>query len=203
MLYNGLLVEDPNAPPSASAIESLELELGAKLPEDYRDFLLTCNGGFVQYEFSCILGDGSNHLVEIPSFYQLDPNPSFESNPLTLREFRSLGLIPETLVLPIAHDGGGTGGSKIFLDLRDGYRIVGILDDVEFNPPLDEPFVEIAKDFSAYWKMLHLSDEFVSLLVTKTAKDDDIDYLIQWLDTGAPGWRAKYGKRFDKRFGPR
>lgn len=201
MLYNGLIVEDTGIPPNDETIKLLEEELGAQLPPDYKDFLMQCNGGHVAYGFNIHLEDGSKHFINIPYFCKLDQGDDSDGNPRLLRQLRSEGMLTNESILPIAHAGNGPNGSMLFLDLRKDGRCVMVLEDFEFIDAAEEPFMEIAKDFSSYWKLLCLSDEFVQELIDNTSPDDDIEYLIRWLDTGAPTWREKYCKKFDRRFG--
>ena len=48
--YRGLIFDDTREGATDAAIEQLEANLGARLPDDYRQFLKTCNGGYVDYD---------------------------------------------------------------------------------------------------------------------------------------------------------
>ncbi|SDU95879.1 SMI1/KNR4 family protein [Pseudomonas corrugata] len=57
--YHGLILERTRAGATDLAIAQLETSLGARLPEDYRQFLKICNGASVEYDV--IAGKPSSH----------------------------------------------------------------------------------------------------------------------------------------------
>ena len=53
-------IEDKSPPAPQDKLENLEKKLGVKLPEEYRDFLIKCNGGYVggRYWYTDEAADG-------------------------------------------------------------------------------------------------------------------------------------------------
>ena len=74
-------------------IEAFEQEIGGRLPDDYKRFLLTSNGGMAEPE----VGFRWNNTVhEVPSFYRLLPTPDngLRRGLSNLREFNIDGFLP-------------------------------------------------------------------------------------------------------------
>jgi len=218
LLYNGKLIEDVEMPPSANAISYLEERVKEKLPDDYRNFLLTCNGGYSQFLFRAKRAPwGIKHYFEMQKLYSLPEPPlrnpyapnadiEYESESLlsVLQEYQKENLIPKTGFLPIATDCGGRGGVSVFLDLRGGSNHV-----LAFLPRFHESlnsrsqvtFSPIASSFTDFWNMLCLSRKLVRMIIKHTVPDDDIDYIIAMFDSGMPQWRDSYGMQFQRKFG--
>ena len=83
--YRGLILEDTREGATDRAIAQLEASLGARLPDDYRQFLKTCNGAYVEYDVLATLANGDEELLSF-SLYGLDPDKEYESNPFELEQ---------------------------------------------------------------------------------------------------------------------
>ena len=121
--YRGLMLDDTREGASEQAISQLEALLGARLPDDYRQFLKVCNGGTVDYDVLATMSNGDKELLSF-SLYGLQPGEGYESNPYELEQLRKQPDFPTTGVLPIGRDGGA---SLLLLDLREGRQDVGAM----------------------------------------------------------------------------
>ncbi len=86
--YRGLILEDTREGAIDGAIAQLEASLGARLPDDYREFLKTCNGAYLEYDVLATLANGDEELLSF-SLYGLDPDKAYESNPFELEQLRA------------------------------------------------------------------------------------------------------------------
>src|SRR6516225_8537519 len=72
-------------PPSPGQVEEFEAEIGTTLPDDYRRFLLRCNGGKVDwYRFEGLTPEGKSWIAVISDVGGLGEEPD-----LSLRFARS------------------------------------------------------------------------------------------------------------------
>ncbi|MFL1565163.1 SMI1/KNR4 family protein, partial [Pseudomonas sp. O64] len=105
--YRGLIFDDTREGASDPAISQLEAQLGARLPDDYRQFLKVCNGGTVDYDVLATMSNGEEELLSF-SLYGLQPGETYESNPFELEQLRKQPGFPATGLLPIGRDGGAS-----------------------------------------------------------------------------------------------
>ena len=191
--YRGLMLDDTREGASEQAISQLEALLGARLPDDYRQFLKVCNGGTVDYDVLATMSNGDKELLSF-SLYGLQPGEGYESNPYELEQLRKQPDFPTTGVLPIGRDGGA---SLLLLDLREGRQDVGAM--VAGLPAWTgrrqqgDEYVVLADSFNAYLDMLHLSQERIAEHINHfVISADTIEATVAWLDQGGPGWRERY-----------
>ncbi|WVV47355.1 SMI1/KNR4 family protein [Pseudomonas sp. NA13] len=92
--YRGLILEDTREGATDRAIAQLEASLGARLPDDYSQFLKTCNGAYVEYDVLATLANGDEELLSF-SLYGLDPDKTYESNPFELEQLRAQPGFPQ------------------------------------------------------------------------------------------------------------
>lgn len=83
--YRGLILENTREGATDPAIAQLEASLGARLPEDYRQFLKTCNGAHVEYDVPATLANGDEKLLSFRctgwiETKSMNPTPSNRSN---------------------------------------------------------------------------------------------------------------------------
>lgn len=191
--YRGLMLDDTREGASEQAISQLEALLGARLPDDYRQFLKVCNGGTVDYDVLATMSNGDKELLSF-SLYGLQPGEGYESIPYELEQLRKQPDFPATGMLPIGRDGGA---SLLLLDLREGRQDVGAM--VAGLPAWTgrrqqgDEYVVLADSFNAYLDMLHLSQERIAEHINHfVISADTIEATVAWLDHGSPGWRERY-----------
>ncbi|WP_112196280.1 SMI1/KNR4 family protein [Pseudomonas sp. LG1E9] len=191
--YRGLIFDDTREGASDQALAQLEATLGARLPDDYRQFLKTCNGATVDYDVLATMSNGDKELLSF-LLYGLAPSETYESNPFELEQLRQQSGFPATGLLPIGRDGGA---SVLLLDLRDGRQDVGAM--VAGLPAWTgrrqqgDEYVVLADSFNAYLDLLHLSQERIAEHINHfVISADTIEATLVWLDQGSPGWRERY-----------
>ncbi|MGR3886370.1 SMI1/KNR4 family protein [Pseudomonas sp. 1152_12] len=191
--YRGLTFDDTREGASDHTLSQLEAQLGARLPDDYRQFLKVCNGGNVDYDVLATMSNGEEELLSF-SLYGLQPGDAYESNPFELEQLRQQPDFPATGLLPIGRDGGA---SVLLLDLRDGRQDVGAM--VAGLPAWTgrrqqgDEYVVLANSFTAYLDALHLSQERIAEHINHfVISADTIEATLAWLDQGSPGWRERY-----------
>ncbi|WP_421560298.1 SMI1/KNR4 family protein [Pseudomonas sivasensis] len=191
--YRGLIFDDTRESASDHALAQLEATLGARLPDDYRQFLKTCNGATVEYDVLATMSNGDKELLSF-LLYGLDPSEQYESNPFELEQLRKQPGFPATGLLPIGRDGGA---SVLLLDLREGRQDVGAM--VAGLPAWTgrrqqgDEYVVLADSFNAYLDLLHVSQERIAEHINHfVISDETIDATLAWLDQSSPGWRERY-----------
>lgn len=108
-------MKSTNGEISDAQIADLELKLGGKLklPEDYRSFLQSCNGGVPINTMARVIEDGDESRVGVIMFYGFTGRPESETKvgdrPCLAVKYRRhrLAGIGRNTNLPIAADGGG------------------------------------------------------------------------------------------------
>jgi len=198
MLYKNLYIEDINQAASDQEIQLLEQTLEASLPEDYKDFLRICNGGYLEYEIEITFEDGNSEYMCYGSLYQLNSSETWESNPFELKNERGVEGFPEK-VLPIARDGGS---SKLFLDLRDGGGVIAYLQGLPGWTGLRQTdcLVKVADTFTEYLSKLQITDLMVKdHIESMHLTEEAIKLTMEWFDSGAEGWRNKFKDEWNKR----
>lgn len=198
--YRGLMLEDTREGASDAALAQLEARLGASLPQDYRQFLKTCNGAYLDYDVVATLTNGDQELLSF-SLYGLDPQQEWESNPFELEQLRENPDFPASGLLPIGRDGGA---SVLLLDLRDGRQdvaaMVAGLPAWTGRRQQGDEFVVLAESFNGYLDLLHLSEERIESHIERfIISAESIQATLEWLDQGSPGWRERYRAQWNAR----
>lgn len=198
--YRGLILEDTREGATDGAIAQLEASLGARLPGDYRQFLKTCNGAYVEYDVLATLANGDEELLSF-SLYGLDPDKEYESNPFELEQLRAQPGFPATGLLPIGRDGGA---SILLLDLREGRQdvaaMVAGLPAWTGRRQQGDEYVVLADSFNGYLDSLHLSEERIEEHINHfIISPESIEATLEWLDKGSPGWRERYRELWNAR----
>ena len=198
--YRGLLLDDTREGASDTAIAQLENSLGARLPDDYRQFLKACNGASVEYDVLATMANGDRELLSF-SLHGLDLDTQWGANPFEMQQLRTHAGFPDSGLLPIGRDGGA---SVLLLDLRDGRQDVAAL--VAGLPAWTgrrqqgDEFVWLADSFNGYLDALHLSAERIEEHIDHfMLSPETIAATLAWLDAGSPGWRELYRTRWNER----
>ncbi len=191
--YRGLTFEDARPAASDADIAQLEATLGARLPDDYRQFLKTCNGATLEYDVVAVMANEDEEVLSF-SLFGLVPGEGYEFNPYELEQLRLDPDFPEAGLLPIGRDGGA---SFLLLDLRDGRTdvaaMVAGLPAWTGRRQQGDEFVVLAESFNEYLEALHLSEERVEEHInTFMMTPDSIEATLTWLDRDSPGWRKQY-----------
>lgn len=110
-------------------IEAFEQEIGSRLPDDYKRFLLASNGGMTE---PCVGFRWNGKINKVPGFYELlpDSRSGLRRGISDLRELRTDGLLPitstqndEDICLDFADK---IGTIRLALPIRDNYVRVGV-----------------------------------------------------------------------------
>jgi len=159
---------------------------------------MACNGGHVDYEFKIQFESGASELMSFSGFYALMDPGSWETNPFELREARKQDGFPQHGVLPVARDGGG---SQLYLDLREGCRVMSFVHGLPAWTGLREQdtLIQVAASFSEYWSGLLISDEYAEDFIEHYEPAyGDAALAAEWLDTGNPNWRDKFSRLWEQ-----
>ncbi len=97
--YRGLILENTREGATDRAIAQLEASLGARLQDDYCQFLKTSNGTHVEYDVLAKLANGDEELLSF-SLYGLDLDKEYESNPFEPEQLRAQPGFSATGLLP-------------------------------------------------------------------------------------------------------
>ncbi|MFD3162899.1 SMI1/KNR4 family protein [Herpetosiphon sp. NSE202] len=131
-----ITIVDGFAPTNEQAVAAFEQELGCRLPEDYRAFLLEHNGG--QPELT-VFNMHSNLMPDDQSIihYFLSLDPAAESSEIrqVIRTYTKYETRIPAELLPIAHD---LGGNLICLGIRGEQRGKVYFWDHEFELEAEE-----------------------------------------------------------------
>ncbi|WP_459205978.1 SMI1/KNR4 family protein [Pseudomonas sp. MLB6B] len=198
--YRGLLLEDTGQPASEEAIASLEAQLGARLPDDYRAFLRSINGADLDYDVAVTLANGERDVLSF-TLYGLDAQSEWGANPFELGQLRETDGFPSSGLLPIGRDGGA---SVLLLDLREGRQqvaaMVAGLPAWTGRRQQGDEYVVLAESFDAYLALLHLSDATVAGHIERfMVTPDSIAATLEWFDSGSPGWRERFREQWNAR----
>lgn len=204
MKYKNLIIEDTHSPAQESDIKTLERTLGKPLPEDYKAFLRSCNGGYLEYDILLEAGKTSAEYLSFSTLYHVSSEceneceNECESNPFELNQAKQQAGFPNVGVLPI----GGDGGSNVlYLDLREGEQVVASVSGLPQWTGLrqDSALVRVANSFSEYIDKLTISDETIkhhieNFKVTEATAAATLD----WFDSAGLQWRAKFTALWNK-----
>lgn len=198
--YRGLLVEDTREVASDHDIPQLEALLGARLPDDYRHFLKTCNGAYLEYDVEVVLASGERELMGF-TLFGLGQDDQWECNPEELAQARRQPGYPATGLLPIGRDGGS---SLLLLDLREGRQdvaaMVAALPAWTGRRQQEDEYVVLAASFNGYLDVLHLADDTVARHIDTFMIDEgSIQATLAWFDSGNPTWRERHRERWNAR----
>lgn len=198
--YRGLLLEDTRQAASDHSITQLEALLGACLPDDYRHFLKTCNGAYLEYDVEVVMANGERELMGF-TLFGLGQDDQWESNPEELEQARRRPGYPATGLLPIGRDGGS---SLLLLDLREGRQdvaaMVAALPAWTGRRQQGDEYVVLADSFNGYLDLLHLADETVARHIDTFMIDEgSVQATLAWFDSGNPRWRERHRERWNAR----
>lgn len=198
--YRGLILDDTREGASDEAIAQLEAKLGARLPDDYRQFLKTCNGAYLDYDVIATLSNGDKEPMSF-SLYGLDAEEQYESNPFELEQLREVEGFPQAGLLPIGRDGGA---SILLLDVRDGRQdvaaMVAGLPAWTGRRQQGDEYVVLADSFNGYLDLLHLTEERIADHIdTFMISESSIEATLEWLDKASLGWRERYRQQWNAR----
>lgn len=199
MKYRNLILEEANQPATDAEIESLEGELGSKLPEDYRLFLKSCNGGYLEYDTLIHFEEGPSEYLCFSELYSVNSTKEWGCNPFQLRQARTHEAFPNKGVIPIARDGGS---SILYLDLRDGYKIVALVLGLPEWTGLrqEDSLVVVADSFDEYLQKLTISDAMIREHIENfEISETSVRSTIEWLDSVGLDWRNKYRTLWNNR----
>ena len=189
MLFRNRIIDDTKPPPSAELVAQLERSLGCTLTSDYRQFLDVCNGGHADYEIDIEFDDGTSEPMSFGGMYSLSSPGSWETLPFELTQARQQQGFPTSKVLPIASDGGG---SMLFLDLRDDYRVVAFVHGLPAWTGLrqQDSLIAVAQSFNDYLDALYISDDMIVDAITNFDPKYNVpEMMAELFDTGSPNWR--------------
>lgn len=199
MRYKNLIVEDPGAPATEKEIGVLEKELGCSLPEDYIQFLKTCNGGYLEYDILVELEDDASEYLSFCGLYKARNSREWECIPFELQQERKNDDFPRKKVLPIGRDGGS---SRLFIDLRDGYKVVAFVQGLPEWTGLrkNDALVVLADSFDEYLEKLTLCNETIEDHIENfDVNEESVQATIEWLDSIGTAWRKKYQSKWNER----
>jgi len=193
MKYKGLMIDHTHESPSDEEIHEVECNLGRKIPKDYKEFLIKCNGGYLDYELLI-----EEEYIALSQLYSIFHNGGCETNPFELKHAKNNKLIP-SYVLPIATDGGG---SILYLDLRHGYQLMasirGLPEWTKGNRK--SVLIKISNSFEEYINKLLISDETAELHIDNfEISESSVRATIDWLDSGNEEWKDKFRNKWNSR----
>jgi cell wall assembly regulator SMI1 len=198
VIYRNLIIETETPPSTSETIKQLEAALGVQLPDDYKKFLSHCNGGDMDYQINVQLPDGSSEFIGFSVLYSVSEG-EWETNPFELQQARAQSEFPSAGVLPIAIDGGG---SILYLDLRDGYKVVAFVHGLPAWTGLreEDSLIRVASSFDDYLSKLVICDEIAQHHIEHfEITPESVANTIQWLDSGNRDWRSKFRTVWNER----
>ncbi|MBU2978736.1 SMI1/KNR4 family protein [Alteromonas sp. C1M14] len=198
MKYKSLVVEDTGSPATEKDIEALEKILGTALPNDYVQFLKTCNGAYLAYDTPVEFKDGSSEYLCFCELYSVSNELEWSSNPFELKQEREHGSAPANL-LPIARDGGD---SRLFLDLKHDCKVVAFVQGLPAWTKLrqQDAWIVIAESFDSYLAKLTLSDQTIADHIKNfNVTEQSVEATLEWLDSIGQQWRTDHQASWNKR----
>lgn len=198
VIYRNLIIETDTPLPTSESIKQLEAALGVSLPDDYKTFLSHCNGGDMDYQIDVQFPGGSSEFIGFSGLYSVTEG-EWGTNPFELYQARAVSEFPSTGVLPIADDGGG---SILYLDLRDEYRVVAFVHGLPAWTGLreEDSLIQLASSFDDYLSKLVICDEIARHHIEHfEITPESVASTIEWLDSGNKDWRSKFSKLWNER----
>ncbi len=160
--FDHLEIEGAKDAPTPQEIEEIESLLGAKLPQDFLDFLEIANGAYLN---ACIRIPPDDEELSFCTVYQTGKDESgsygYETFIGEIQMERQHKNTPKE-VLPFARDGGS---SVVYLDLtaEGNGRVVAFvhgLPDWASNHQEDR-YIVLAPDFLSYTKLLYKCENLI------------------------------------------
>ena len=160
--FGYLEIEGAKNKPTLQEIEDIESLLGAKLPQDFLDFLEIANGAYLDY---CVHIPPDNEELSFCTVYQTGKDDNglygYETFIGEIEMQRQHKNTPKE-ILPFARDGGS---SVVYLDLtREGNgQVVAFVDGLPgwTGHRQESAFVVLASSFLNYTKLLYKCEDFV------------------------------------------
>lgn len=189
--YRHLAIERAKPAPSQEQLAAVEAQLGAQLPDSYRQFLQVGNGGYVAYAVDVPIGEVGSQALSFCDFYSADEGTFCDGTLVgEIRSGRKYAKIPAG-VLPIARDGGG---SLLYLDLSEAGkgRVVAFVAGLPEWTGLrtDSRFVQLAESFDEYVGLLRIDSDLLLLELADASELTHVEEAEALLDIGMPEWRA-------------
>jgi len=179
-----LPLQDPGPPLKLTDLEALEREIGGRLPDDYKEFMLAHNGGELEPWLKLVWNDAEEFLS---SFNSLLPSASSPGIRQSLRRLRELNPTTTRGFLPIAST---LGEQYLCLDVRGKigavyhtvykYKTVYISDLV----PVDVTLAPLANSFSEFLDSLTVDVPEPLSPIEELAQQGTFDDLEQFLAAG-------------------
>lgn len=189
--FRHLAIAGAKPAPTKEQLAAIEDQLGAVLPDSFREFLQVANGGYVEYVIDVLFGDGKSEPLSFCRIFSADDADfrfeTFIGEILSNREYQKI----PPYVLPFARDGGG---SLACLDLSpEGHgRVVAYVEKLPEWAGLsaNSGCIELASSFDEYVDRLRIDCNAVIVHLTHgTTKVEYVDATEEWLDIGMPHWR--------------
>lgn len=160
--FEHLEIEGAKVAPVPQETEAIESLLGAKLPQDFLDFLAIANGAYLEY---CVRIPPDDEELSFCSIYQTgrDDSGSYTYGTFIgeIEAERQHKNTPRE-VLPFARDGGS---SVVYLDLtREGNgQVVAFVEGLPGWTGLrqENAFIILAPDFLSYTKLLYKCEDLI------------------------------------------
>ncbi len=199
MKYRHLVIEETSQQASDLEIKSIEDELGVSLPNDYKAFLKSCNGGYLEYDVLINFDNEDSEYLSFSSLYRASRDDDWECNPFELRQAKKQAGFPEMGVIPIARDGGS---SMLYLDMREGYKVVAFVQGLPEWTGLrqKDALVVVAESFDDYLSQLTISDEMIKDHIEHfDISEASVNATVEWFDSIGPQWRDKFREQWNQR----
>ncbi len=188
--YRDLFIEHDESPEVRQDVSSVEIFVGAPLPSDFRDFLLTANGGFLFYEYS--FRNPSGESVSIP-FHMVcklgyEQAKTMPTTVVGLTEVNRPFDAPETLIqfgfhplTPIFFDVPPIGTGGVYCDLDQDQLILA---SSSFELYLETLRVNYDSVLSRLEVMIDITERF--------GDSQKLARLIEWMNSAVSDWRDRY-----------
>ena len=160
--FEHLEIEGAKDVPTLQEIEDVESLLGAKLPQDFLDFLEVANGAYLN---GCIRIPPDDEELSFCSVYHTgkddDGRYGYETFIGEIQMERQHKNTPRE-VLPFARDGGS---SVVYLDLtaEGNGRVIAFVHGLPdwASPHQEDRYIVLAPDFLSYAKLLYKCEDLI------------------------------------------
>ncbi|KRC53021.1 hypothetical protein ASE19_11555 [Nocardioides sp. Root79] len=178
----------------AADLDRVEDQIGERLPDDFRAFLLVAHGGTLPYAVRLPPGDEAGHLIEFSSFAGLRGDWSLSRRWADFPATFMADHLPHGL-LEVANDGGG---SCLYVDLRPGTRgkvwafVHGLPEWTGLNRT--NMGGEVAESWDAYLDLLTIDEDYARDVWEEAVSSPDASWMTAvtaWLDSALPNWRSR------------